>query len=148
MWPPWRAPRSSAPTAPAPTSSSSRPATAVPTLLEAQLRYVTTALTHLRTSGAYALDVKPEAEAAHQQSLHDALRTTVYNAAGGTSYYFGLPGINTFCWPRSTARLVKRLHAFDPDAHTWAVPLPGQADAERDGLPARPCARPSRRRAS
>ncbi|WP_369393300.1 flavin-containing monooxygenase [Streptomyces sp. CG1] len=120
--------------------------TAVPTVLEAQLRYITTALTHLRTSGSAALDVKPEAEAAHQQTLHEALRTTVYNAAGGTSYYFGLPGVNTFCWPWSTARLVKRLHAFDPNAYTWAVPLPAQAGAERDGSPARPRARPSRRR--
>ncbi|MCZ0984925.1 flavin-containing monooxygenase [Streptomyces diastatochromogenes] len=101
--------------------------TAVPTVLEAQLRYVTTALTHLRTSGCAALDVRPEAEEAHQQALHEALRTTVYNTAGGTGYYFGRPGVNTFCWPWSTARLVKRLHAFTPDAYTWTLPLPAQA---------------------
>ncbi|SOE06823.1 NAD(P)/FAD-dependent oxidoreductase [Streptomyces sp. Ag109_G2-15] len=100
--------------------------TAVPTVLEAQLRYVTTALTHLRTSGCAALDVRPEVEEAHQQALHEALRTTVYNTAG-TSYYFGRPGVNTFCWPWSTARLVKRLHAFTPDAYTWTLPLPAQA---------------------
>ncbi|GHH29506.1 hypothetical protein [Streptomyces lanatus] len=108
--------------------------TAVPTILEAQLRSITTALNHLRTSRASALDVKPEA--ARQQALHEALRNTVYNTTGGTAYYFGLPGINTFCWPWSTAGLVKRLHSFDPDVYTWRLPLPTQAGAERDGLPA------------
>jgi hypothetical protein len=111
--------------------------TAVPTVLEAQLRYITTALNHLRTSGATSLDVKPEAEAAHQQALHAALRNTVYNAAGATGYYFGLPGINTFCWPWSTARLIKRLNSFDPEVYRWSLPLPAQADRERKGLPAR-----------
>ncbi|WP_079249385.1 NAD(P)/FAD-dependent oxidoreductase [Streptomyces sp. IMTB 2501] len=96
--------------------------TAVPTVVEAQLRYITTALTRLRTSGCAALDVRPEAEEAHQQALHGALRTTVYNTGGGSGYYFGVPGVNTFCWPWSTGTLVKRLHAFAPDAYTWTLP--------------------------
>ncbi|WP_327747674.1 NAD(P)/FAD-dependent oxidoreductase [Streptomyces europaeiscabiei] len=114
--------------------------TAVPTVLEAQLRYITAALEHLRVSGSSALDVTPEAEAAHQRSLHEALRDTVYNAAGSTGYYFGFPGINTFCWPWSTARLVKRLHTFDPEVYRWSLPLPLQTrvGAEWEGLPARP----------
>ena len=112
--------------------------TAVPTVLEAQLRYIATALTHLRASGAAALDVRPEAEAAHQQVLHAALRTTVYNSADPAGYYFGLPGVNTFCWPWSTARLVKRLEAFDPDVYSWTLPLPAQLGPERDGLPTCP----------
>ncbi|MGQ4388208.1 flavin-containing monooxygenase [Streptomyces sp. SAS_270] len=115
--------------------------TAVPTVLEAQLRYVTTALNHLRSTGASALDVRPDIEAAHQKSLHEALRGTVYNA-DSTGYYFGLPGINTFCWPWSTARLVKRLDSFDPDAYAWTLPLPTQADAERNDQPAHHLGRP------
>ncbi|MFF4738450.1 flavin-containing monooxygenase [Streptomyces sp. NPDC001262] len=94
--------------------------TAVPTVLEAQLRYVTAALTHLRASGYTALDVKPEVEAAHHQALHRALRTTVYNTTGGSSYYFGIPGVNTFCWPWSTRRLLQRLRAFTPEAYVWS----------------------------
>ncbi|MBT2493821.1 NAD(P)/FAD-dependent oxidoreductase [Streptomyces sp. ISL-96] len=113
---------------------------AVPTVLEAQLRYITAALTHLRTNGYAALDVKPEAEESHQKALHKALDTTVYNTTGGSGYYFGLPGVNTFCWPWSTARLLKRLHAFTPDVYSWTPPrrLPAQARTERDGLPASP----------
>ncbi|WP_326696384.1 NAD(P)/FAD-dependent oxidoreductase [Streptomyces sp. NBC_01754] len=110
--------------------------TAVPTVLEAQLRYVTAALTHLRTSGYAALDVKPAAEEAHQEALREALRTTVYNSGGASGYYFGLPGVNTFSWPWSTARLVKRLDAFTPDAYTWTLPgrLPAQTRNARHSL--------------
>ncbi|WP_171163451.1 NAD(P)/FAD-dependent oxidoreductase [Streptomyces sp. I05A-00742] len=108
--------------------------TAVPTVLEAQLRYITAALAHLRSSGCAALDVKPETEAAHHRALHAALSTTVYNSTGGSGYYFGLPGVNTFCWPWSTTRLVKRLDAFAPDVYTWTSPSGGRPG--RDGPPA------------
>ncbi|MFJ8474408.1 flavin-containing monooxygenase [Kitasatospora sp. NPDC094011] len=94
--------------------------TAVPTVLEAQLRYITTALGHLYSSENTALDVKPEVEETHHQALQHALRRTVYDTAdGSSSYYFGLPGVNTFCWPWSTGRLLKRLHTFTPEVYTW-----------------------------
>ncbi|WP_063754877.1 flavin-containing monooxygenase [Streptomyces sp. NRRL F-2580] len=122
--------------------------TAVPTVLEAQLRYIAGALTHLRASGCAAMDVRPEAEEAHQRALREALRTTVYSPANGSGYYFGVPGVNTFSWPWSTARLVKRLHAFSPDPYAWT--LPGALPAPREGrdrhadgtLSLRPGARP------
>ncbi len=97
----------------------------------------------MRTNGYAALDVIPEAEEAHQQALHEALRTTVYGPANGSGYYFGLPGVNTFCWPWSTARLVKRLRAFSPDVYTWTLPgvLPPPRAAQ-DGLPTAPLGRP------
>ncbi|MFC5720579.1 flavin-containing monooxygenase [Streptomyces gamaensis] len=94
--------------------------TAVPTVLEAQLRYITAALTHLRTRGHTAMDVRPEAEEAHHTAVQRALRTTVYNSADNSSYYFGVPGVNTFCWPWSTRRLVRRLHSFEAGAYTWS----------------------------
>ncbi|RLV04424.1 cyclohexanone monooxygenase [Streptomyces griseocarneus] len=99
--------------------------TAVPTAMEAQLRYITSALTHLRTSGHTAMDVRPEVEEAHCAAVQAALRTTVYNTAGCPGYYFGLPGVNTFCWPWSTRRLVRRLHAFEPDAYRWSATARG-----------------------
>ncbi|MEV5878784.1 NAD(P)/FAD-dependent oxidoreductase [Streptomyces sp. NPDC052101] len=113
--------------------------TAVPTVVEAQLQYITSALTHLRASGHTAFDVRPEAQEAHHTAVQAALRDTAYNAAGPSGYYFGLPGVNTFCWPWSTDRLVKRLHAFTPESYTWStVPrVPGQrsVDARPSSLP-------------
>lgn len=96
--------------------------TAVPTVLEAQLNYITSALARLHHSGHTALDVRPEVESAHNAALQRALQSTVYNTAGHSSYYFSPPGINTFCWPWSTRRLLRHLHAFDPSAYTWHPP--------------------------
>uniref|UniRef100_A0AAU3GXT4 NAD(P)/FAD-dependent oxidoreductase n=1 Tax=Streptomyces sp. NBC_01401 TaxID=2903854 RepID=A0AAU3GXT4_9ACTN len=114
--------------------------TAVPTVLEAQLGYVTAALTHLRTRKLAALDVRPDVEEAHHRAVQKALRTTVYSTAD-SGYYFGRPGINTFSWPWSTGKLLKRLRDFTPDAYTWTPPggLPAQTRGDRDGSPvARP----------
>ncbi|WP_331766269.1 NAD(P)/FAD-dependent oxidoreductase [Embleya sp. NBC_00896] len=109
---------------------------AVPTVLEAQLRYIVGALTRLRHGGHTALDVLPEVQRAHNAAVQEALRTTVYATAGArTGYYFSPPGLNTFCWPWSTRRLLKRLHTFDPAAYAWHttgrsdVRLPAQGDA-------------------
>ncbi|GAA2910849.1 NAD(P)/FAD-dependent oxidoreductase [Streptomyces thioluteus] len=96
--------------------------TAVPTAVEAQLHHIVRALIHLRAGGFTSLDVRPEVQDAHHATLQAALRTTVYNTADGSGYYFGLPGVNTFCWPWSTGRLVRRLRSFAPDAYTWSTP--------------------------
>ncbi|GAA0400823.1 NAD(P)/FAD-dependent oxidoreductase [Streptomyces luteireticuli] len=103
--------------------------TAVPTAVEAQLHYIVSALVHLRAGGYTSFDVRPEVQDAHHTALQAALRTTVYNTADGSGYYFGLPGVNTFCWPWSTGRLVKRLRSFAPDAYLWSTPprRPGSA---------------------
>ncbi|HWG22484.1 NAD(P)/FAD-dependent oxidoreductase [Actinospica sp.] len=88
------------------------------TVLEAQLNYLSSALTHL-TSGSYDwLDVKPTAQTQYNTALQEALRTTVYNTGGCTSYYLGPGGRNTFCWPWSTGSLKNRLNRFDPAAYT------------------------------
>ncbi|MEV6671212.1 NAD(P)/FAD-dependent oxidoreductase [Streptomyces sp. NPDC051162] len=92
------------------------------TVLEAQLAYLSGALAHLR-QGRYAyLDVKPGAQADHNTAVQEALETTVYNTGGCSSYYFGAGGRNTFCWPWSTGRLVRRLSRFDPAAYTCSAP--------------------------
>lgn len=74
-------------------------------VLEAQLTYLCAALKHLRLGGYTSMDVRPAAQAAYNTSVQEALRTTVYNVGGCSSYYFTPSGRNTFCWPWSTGRL-------------------------------------------
>ncbi|MBB5123225.1 cyclohexanone monooxygenase [Streptomyces eurocidicus] len=93
-------------------------ATSAVTVLEAQLTYVCGALHHLRREGAASLDVAPSVQASYNSAVQKALRTTVYNAGGCASYYFGPGGRNDFCWPWSTGRLVRLLSRFDPAACT------------------------------
>ncbi|MFI9106058.1 flavin-containing monooxygenase [Streptomyces fildesensis] len=92
------------------------------TVLEAQLSYLTAALTHLDRSGHQVLDVRPAAQAAHNTAVQEALRTTVYNSGGCTSYYFSPSGRNTFAWPWSTGRLIHRLSRFDSDSYVCDTP--------------------------
>ncbi|MFH9552061.1 flavin-containing monooxygenase [Streptomyces sp. NPDC017435] len=102
------------------------------TVLEAQLTYLVAALAHLRQGGHRSLHVRSAAQAAHNSAVQEALATTVYNTGGCTSYYFTSTGQNTFAWPWSTGRLVRRLSHFDADAYTFDAParplgLPTQA---------------------
>lgn len=103
---------------------------AVPTVLEAQLRYITDALTHLGRSNHTAMEVRPEVEEAYNTALQAALSTTVYNTAGPSSYYFSPTGVNTFCWPWSTRRLRRQFHAFDPHRYTWFPPHGAKVPAQ------------------
>jgi cation diffusion facilitator CzcD-associated flavoprotein CzcO len=100
--------------------------TAAPTVMEAQLRYITDALDHLRRDPRASLDVRPEIQDRHQADVQAALQTTVY-ATDPTSYYYGSSGVNTFCWPWSVRRLRRRLHAFDSDDYVWASVAPTAA---------------------
>ncbi|WP_406352373.1 hypothetical protein OHB56_07725 [Streptomyces sp. NBC_01635] len=106
----------------------------VGTVLEARPCCVGAALTQLRADGHAAPEVRRDVEDAPQKALHEALRATVHNTSGSPGSHFGLPGVNTFCRPWSTRRLVERLHAFAPDACTWMLPgnLPAQARGERE----------------
>ncbi|MFJ1967040.1 flavin-containing monooxygenase [Streptomyces sp. NPDC087903] len=102
------------------------------TVLEAQLTYLIAALAHLDQGGHRSLHIRPAAQAAHNTAVREALETTVYNTGGCTSYYFTSTGQNTFAWPWSTGRLVRRLRQFDADAYTSDTPgrplrLPAQA---------------------
>ena len=91
------------------------------TVLEAQLDYLSNALTHLRRGGHASLDVTPAIQAQYNAAVQKALRTTVYNTGGCSSYYLSPTGRNTFCWPWSTRRLTSLLGHFDPAAYTWTA---------------------------
>ncbi|MEU5425009.1 NAD(P)/FAD-dependent oxidoreductase [Streptomyces olivoreticuli] len=91
-------------------------------VLEAQISYVCAALTHLRRHGSTSMDVRAAVQADHNAAVQEALRSTVYNSGGCSSYYVGPSGRNTFCWPWSTGRLVRRLNRFDPAAYTYRAP--------------------------
>ncbi|MFE2409904.1 flavin-containing monooxygenase [Kitasatospora sp. NPDC059408] len=107
------------------------------TVLEAQLTYLTDALAHLDRDGRRVLEVRAATQAAHNAAVQEALRTTVYNSGGCTSYYFSPSGRNTFAWPWSTGRLIRQLSRFDPAAYTCDVPgpVPSPATAAQTGRP-------------
>ncbi|MFD3595007.1 flavin-containing monooxygenase [Nocardia sp. NPDC058640] len=83
-------------------------------ILEAQVAYLTSAISAARREGWAALDVRPEVQSGYVDQVQEALATTVYNAGGCRSYYMDVNGRNSFSWPWSTGELTSRVSTFDP----------------------------------
>jgi cyclohexanone monooxygenase len=86
------------------------------TILEAQLELVCSAVQAARDAGV-TVEVRREAHERFVASLQAALAGTVYNAGGCRSYYLDENGRNSFSWPWSTRRLVRRVSRFEPAHH-------------------------------
>ncbi|MEU4875332.1 NAD(P)/FAD-dependent oxidoreductase [Streptomyces sp. NPDC021608] len=87
-------------------------------VLEAQLAYMAAAVRRSRSEGWTSMDVRPEVQAAFRAEVQQALRATVYNTGGCSSYYLDANGVNSFSWPWSTRRMRRRLDHFDAEAYT------------------------------
>lgn len=101
-------------------------------IVEAQVALVTQAVLHARATDV-VLDVRPEVQAAYVEEVQAALAGTVYNTGGCASYYQDANGRNSFSWPWSTGRLVRRVSTFDPDAFRSS---PARAGRTPDAAPA------------
>ncbi|MET0132973.1 MAG: NAD(P)/FAD-dependent oxidoreductase [Kibdelosporangium sp.] len=87
------------------------------TILESQLAYVMDAVQAIRRNKWSSMDVRQEIQDAYNTEVQRALRTTVYNAGGCSSYYLDSNGRNSFSWPWSTPAMTRRIRDFDPAAH-------------------------------
>jgi cation diffusion facilitator CzcD-associated flavoprotein CzcO len=81
-------------------------------VLEQQLGYLTNALAAARDKNWSTVEVRPAVQDSYNRGLQDALASTVYNAGGCVSGYLTATGHNSFCWPWSTARLIRDMR-FD-----------------------------------
>lgn len=86
-------------------------------ILEAQLDYLTAAITAARAAGWTRMETRAEVQAAFNAEVQQALATTVYNAGGCRSYFLDVNGRNSFNWPWSTGRMRQRLRRFDASAY-------------------------------
>ncbi|WP_410788165.1 flavin-containing monooxygenase [Kribbella sp. C-35] len=90
-------------------------------ILEAQLDHVLGAVTRLLAGPWTSLDVRPERQAAFVAAVQSALRGTVYETGGCTSYYHDVNGRNSFSWPWSSGRLRTEVGRFDASAYRTSV---------------------------
>jgi cation diffusion facilitator CzcD-associated flavoprotein CzcO len=70
-------------------------------MIEAQIRYVMSALAHMRRARVPALDVRREVQAGFNAALQRRMARTVW-ASGCTSWYLDRSGRNTTLWPGFT----------------------------------------------
>ena len=81
-------------------------------IIEAQLKYIIKALTQLRSRKLATLTVKPEISQAYNEALQQALKTSIWNSGGCTSYFIDKNGRNSTNWPWTTFYMRRRLRQF------------------------------------
>ena len=86
-------------------------------IIEAQLDHILGAVTAMRERQWTRLEVRADVEAAFNAEVQTAVKSTVYNAGGCSSYYLDANGRNSSIWPWSTTRLVDRVGRFEPAAY-------------------------------
>lgn len=82
-------------------------------MIEAQLKYIRSALTEAREIGLPVMTVKKEPLARFNRMLQASLETTVFNRGGCTSYFIDRTGRNSTNWPWTTFYLRRRLKRVD-----------------------------------
>jgi cation diffusion facilitator CzcD-associated flavoprotein CzcO len=91
-------------------------------MIEAQVHYVMKCLKLLRRTGATAMDLRPEVQAAFNRDLQEQMKRTVW-ASGCKSWYLDANGKNTTLWPGfsfkywlGTRKVTAEDYAFSPGA--------------------------------
>jgi hypothetical protein len=83
-------------------------------MIEFQVAYTLDALRYLRRSGSAAVEVRPEAQVAYNQTLKRRMADTVWVSGGCASWYLDAHGGNTTLWPTFTCRFRRATRKFDP----------------------------------
>lgn len=86
-------------------------------MIESQVAYVIGALRYLRRTGAAAVEVRPEAQDAYNQSVQRWMRGTVWTTGGCASWYLDAHGHNTTLWPTFTWRFRHATRTFQPSEY-------------------------------
>lgn len=68
-------------------------------MIESQLTYIMDALGYLRRTGARAVEVRPQAQAAYNDALRSHLDGSVWTTGGCASWYLDAQGRNVALWP-------------------------------------------------
>ncbi len=100
-------------------------------LIEAQARYIASALRWMRDTETKAVVVTPNTETTYNAAVQTALEPSVWNAGGCSSYYLDVRGTNSSIYPWSTIDLRRRMRQFDPADYSLV-----EAAAVRDTTPA------------
>ena len=89
-------------------------------MIEAQIRYVLSALVHARRHGADRIEVRPRAQAAYDRMVQRKMRRTVWVTGGCKSWYLDAEGRNVTLWPDFTWVYAWQTRRFDPSNYDLA----------------------------
>jgi cation diffusion facilitator CzcD-associated flavoprotein CzcO len=86
-------------------------------MIEAQIRYVVSAVRHTRRRGAVRVEVRPGAQAAYDRELQRKMKNTVWVTGGCRSWYLDSEGRNVTLWPDFTWAFAWQTRRFDPASY-------------------------------
>jgi cation diffusion facilitator CzcD-associated flavoprotein CzcO len=86
-------------------------------IIEAQIEHVIGAVRAMRERRWTRLEVRADVEESFNAEVQAAVKSTVYNVGGCSSYYLDVNGRNSTIWPWSTNRLVGRVSKFEVKAY-------------------------------
>jgi cation diffusion facilitator CzcD-associated flavoprotein CzcO len=99
-------------------------------MIEAQIRYVLSALIHARRHGVDRIEVRPEAQAVYDRMVQRKMRRTVWVTGGCKSWYLDADGRNVTLWPDFTWIYAWQTRRFDPSNYDLARSLTSGIGAE------------------
>jgi cation diffusion facilitator CzcD-associated flavoprotein CzcO len=89
-------------------------------MIEAQIRYVVSALLHARRNGIERIEVRPASQAAFDRVVQRKMRPTVWMTGGCQSWYLDADGRNVSLWPDFTWSYAWQTRRFDPSNYDLA----------------------------
>ena len=98
-------------------------------MIEAQIRYVASALRHARRHGIERIEVRPASQAAYDREVQRKMRPTVWMTGGCKSWYLDADGRNVSLWPDFTWVYAWQTRRFDPPNYDLARSPRGALDA-------------------
>ncbi len=86
-------------------------------IIEAQLAYIIDALKQARAQGITTIEANPTRISDFNARVQAALKDTVWNSGGCTSYFIDSNGRNSTVWPWSTLEMRRQLSRFNLDEY-------------------------------
>lgn len=86
-------------------------------MVEAQIRYVVSALTHMRREGIATIEPRADRQHAFVTEVDRRMLPTVWTRGGCRSWYLDAGGRNSTLWPGFVGSFRRRLRRFDPSAY-------------------------------
>lgn len=88
--------------------------TSVVLMIEAQLKQVVEALTHLRRTGRATIEPRADSQRRYNEAVDRAMHGTVWTSGGCNSWYLDSSGRNSTIWPGFATGFRLRAARFDP----------------------------------
>lgn len=87
-------------------------------MMEAQIKYISDAMTHLSKDSTTSFDIKESVQNAYNNKLQKKLKRTIWAQGGCKSWYYNEQGVNTTLYPGFTFQFARETARFDVENYS------------------------------